>query len=248
VPKAIINKCDKLYATAINVIEIATSNKTYTRRKSALMAILKYRYDILPEPLIYLSFLFGCTNYDIRPERWLKFIDQFIDNKILSIKLTEEINTFRAINNRYHSGLEIINNFNEAIIPGHSLVENKKRATTNTDKENYKHFFRSKKFQKAEVDLLREIVKENFNVESIKTSKEVYPLVEPLIKAQGEYAIQCGIQKKAKPNDYADLLHFLYLQKKRILLTNDTNWILIAKKAGIGKLVATPKCLYNKAG
>jgi hypothetical protein len=83
------------------------------------------------------------------------------------------------------------------------------------------------------VDLVQQAIKRNCRVSDLfikNNTSRVKAEIMPFIKANIEYGLSCLTDFVPKPNDYVDLMVFLYLQNNMKLLTKEKRWKGIAKK------------------
>jgi len=251
VPRQVFRQNDKVYATAINLIEIASSGVAFDRQKELFKTILEYSCEILPEPVIHLASLFG-YNVDTSSVYWRELIMEYLESSFLTKRIVDILPLMFAVNDRYHAFTKTIDRFNDKVVAGHSLVQHK-RQIKSKDRQVFIEFYNSKKYKLALFNLLHEYVRiilfdNDITIRTKKKKSEIYPMIEPYIDAHKEYELQCGISIKTHSNDYADLQHFLYLQNGMKLLTSDKRWLKIAKNAGLSKLVIDPPKVSTTLG
>ncbi|MBU1575682.1 MAG: hypothetical protein KJ869_00560, partial [Candidatus Edwardsbacteria bacterium] len=168
-PKELIKDGNELYATPINIIEIAATTKiSYATKKSIFKAIQEYKKGILPEPMCHLASLLGYDNIKEETDIWIKIVNQFLNSQIVP----HDSLIFKKLNDHYHSFSKSIDGFNNSNVPGHSLANNKCNVTTDEDKERYKIMCQSKQFEDVIYISLHQTIKEYiFNDLKIQSKK-----------------------------------------------------------------------------
>jgi hypothetical protein len=251
---ALKKKYKSLCVAPLSILEIVkgVTLKNFDLRKKVATAIINHADDVLDELPLHLAKLWGFQTKGYR-FNWKKdllkpfiaalnystLVSGFPDLKSGKIKALD----MRVMNDLHETiwkqwGNSMID-WADTVCPGYKNARNN-RKTKFLKKVNFNNL--SKEFHKEKlkdlmtlwtVELTSCAIARNFHVKNdyLKRNKNrIKKEIAPFIDTNIEYSLSCLVDSVPEPNDYVDLMIFLYLQGKMRLMTLERKWIEIAQK------------------
>lgn len=247
-------KFSKLCVAPLSIIEIVKGSTptNFELRKKVASVILEHADEVLEELPLHLAKLWGFPirgyKFDWKQELLQPFTIPSNYSALVSGFSDFKSGVFRALDiaamSRLHEtiwkGWEYaMGNWADKECPGYknARIEGKIKFLR---KDKFAKI--NDKFQKEELrDLLakgtialaRHAIARNYRVKNIHITmnkNRIKTALLPFIDANIEYGLSCLVEFAPEPNDYVDLMIFLYLQDNLRLFTLEKKWIKIAKK------------------